>query len=912
MAAPWENDPIVQPVQGGGGLRQIVAPQPDLPSAQTPEQAEADRLRNEMLGLQIQQQKDKLAETPAGKPLPAWAAKPYEDQIGIYAGLASAADNFQDEFGGNTVTGGLENSLQGLYGGFGSEGQRDWWAAFRQNDNVIRNQLFGATLTPSEQRAYAATSISERMDPTEIRRNLQSRREIVRKALARKTSFFRAQGYNDDAISALAGEYAGDFAPEGQQSQNGGDEQPPAAGDVNGAGDAPPQNLTPSPDGSETFSTPQDLAFAQEAQALFDRGGSREDLNALAVARGYEPYGGDLDRAIAYRNQGGKGARIGAPVSGYRPPTTVATLANSPVGAYFGGAANALTAGTIDELSSDPERAQMAKEAMREAHPWASAAGELTGGALALTGAGRVPGLATRGLAVDTAYGAAYGAGENNENRIGGGVTGGVAALTGSYFGGKLLNRFNGPRPPSQGARRVEGGKEFGIDVPMGAVGGRGAAIIDNTLSNMPGSAQVMQGGRDALSGQVENAVGDMADNFGATASFQSMGEAAQRGAKNWINRFQATADKAYDAIPISAKAAADLSNTRASLSELTGRYASNPKLAEALQNPRLSKLMDALGEATSQLSWKDLKALRSRIGEEIGDHRFSDGTLTSELRGLYGALSEDMRATAVQQGPAALRKFERANDLYRQGQERIDGALKSILGDDSKLRPEAAAATIQRIARAGKSSSDVTKLAELRKSLPAEEWGEVSNGIIRLLGQPVNSEGRQFSAETFIKSFDDMSPEARNLLFGGENKDLRQKLDRFVEVLRPIANRNSLRNSSNTAGQVLTGFGFYSLGNLPALIGQGVGSYGAAKLWTNPRFVEWATGYAKMVKGAQRAGGAPTNARQVALLKKVAAAEPAIQAEASGLANLLAANDNALGSAAASEGSEPDQQRAE
>ncbi|MEG3083705.1 hypothetical protein U1707_08625 [Sphingomonas sp. PB2P12] len=143
-----------------------------------------------------------------GKAIPQWAEKKYSPQVETYAGLTNALNGFKDDFGGNTVTGGLENTVQGLYSGFGSEGQRDWWASFKSNDNQIRNKLFGSALTDTEKAAYEATTISPSMDPKEIRRNLTTRRSLVQKALQRSTKFLQAQGYNGDSISALAGEYA--------------------------------------------------------------------------------------------------------------------------------------------------------------------------------------------------------------------------------------------------------------------------------------------------------------------------------------------------------------------------------------------------------------------------------------------------------------------------------------------------------------------------------------------------------------------------------------------------------------------------------------------------------------------------------------------------------------------------------
>lgn len=694
--------------------------------------------------------------------------------------------------------------------------------------------------------------------------------------------------------------------------------------------DAPPvaagRGAVVSPDGSGNFPTDRDKQFAAAAQKAFDEGADKAALDALAVSWGYGPFGADLDAAIDYRDKGGRGARAGVPESGFQGPSLIGAAAGSDAGAYFTGAANALTAGRLDEIvglaGGDADRAQQAKEIMRANSPLASAAGELTGGALAMTGIGRVPGLAGRALLADTAYGVAYGSGENNDNRLGGAVTGGAASAAGSYFGGKLLDRLG--QGASVARDRIGRAREFGIDLPMDAAGGRTSTIIGRGLDNFPGSASVMEAGREVTRNQVSDAVEGVADTFGAANSFRAIGEAAQRGAKTWISRFEATADKLYQSIPISSKAPTTLGNTQATLQQLNSRYASNPQLAATMQNSRLQAYMNALGGKNGSLSWEDLKTFRSQIGEEIGDARFSDGTKTSDLRALYASLSEDMRSSAAAQGPAALRAFERANTFYREGQQRIDNALQSILGDAKNLNPEAAAATIQSIAKAGKRSSDLKKLADVRASMKPAEWGEVAGGMIRLLGQPANSAGREFDPGVFVRNYRDMAPEARNLLFSGEDKVLRQNLDQFVSVMDDLARSNSLRNNSNSvpginvggliggtgtaASAVVAGASPLYLFGVPATIGA---AWGMSRAWTNPRFVQWATGYARMMKGAQRSGGAPNVQKQAGLLRKVAAAEPAIAAEANGLAQMLsqAANDNAV-RAAASEGNKEGQEQ--
>ena len=697
--------------------------------------------------------------------------------------------------------------------------------------------------------------------------------------------------------------------------------------------------------GAQEYARPEDFAFASRAQELFDTPGStRAQFDALSDQYGYPRYGEDLDKAIANRDAAGAPARISVPLGGQREPIPVLSdLANSSFGAALGAAGDVGAMGLSDEIAGlaggdsfkdviggegeAQRRAQLLKDAAAEAYPVETATGGLAGGLTSMMGIGKLASPA-RTLIADTAFGAGYGAGSSNDNRIVGAAIGAGAAASGSYFGGKLLDKIAN-RGPSKAAQAVEQGQKFGIDMPMGATG-RGKAIIEKGLDNLPGSAGTMQAGRDVLSEQVSDAVENVAKTFGPTTSFSGIGEAAQAGAKKWIDKFQATAGKAYDAIPIKPGADSSLTNTIGALSGLNGKFSSNAELAMLLNNTRLSKYLDALAgkvkavptgvldasgnpiarevQTGGKLSWQDMKDFRSRIGEEIGDHLFSDGTMKSELRALYAALSEDMKATAVAQGPSALRAFERANTLFRQGQERIDGALVKLLGNDSSKAAESAAAKIQAIARDGKASADLATLAEIRKSLPAEEWAQVQNGVIRLLGQPANSAGREFDPNVFVRTFSDMAPEARNLFFG--KGELRQNLNEFVGVMENLAKVNAMRNTSQTAPNLVGAAVIGSTLLNPILLAQaasaGVANYSLAKLWTNPRFVKWATGYARMARTAAQKGGEPNVGKQLDLLKKVAVAEPAIAQDALGLQRYLAQQFNqSPGKLAAEEQSE-------
>ena len=117
--------------------------------------------------------------------------------------LKRAVNSFQQDFAGN-IAGDVENIAQGAFG-VGTPGQRDWWADFRASDNVIRNKLFGASLTAGEKSAYNATTVTPGMKPSEVQKNLNRRLEIIEKATQRRVNRLRAGGYNEGEINAIAG-----------------------------------------------------------------------------------------------------------------------------------------------------------------------------------------------------------------------------------------------------------------------------------------------------------------------------------------------------------------------------------------------------------------------------------------------------------------------------------------------------------------------------------------------------------------------------------------------------------------------------------------------------------------------------------------------------------------------------------
>jgi hypothetical protein len=311
------------------------------------------------------------------------------------------------------------------------------------------------------------------------------------------------------------------------------------------------------------------------------------------------------------------------------------------------------------------------------------------------------------------------------------------------------------------------------------------------------------------------------------------------------------------------------------------------------------------------------MKAFRSKIGDLIGERQFIDtgGTTTSQLRALYGALSEDMRATAQTQGSKALSAFERANGVYQAIQQRKEQALVSVLGKDALKSPEDAARAIQKMALS--SGGDLKNLAAIRAStIKSGQWNDLASSLIRMGGLPAKGEGRAWNPQTFVNWYSSMTEPARNLLFGGSNKELRQALDGFVAINQQLAKVKGMANTSQTApnilgaraiesltgGAVAVGLFTHPLLTIGALIGAGAGAganYGLAKMWTSPRFVRWATGYSKMLAGAARSGKDldPSKvATQMGLLDRIGRAEPGLAPNLAEVKRRLSENPNGEG----------------
>jgi hypothetical protein len=129
------------------------------------------------------------------------------EQGSEFANVRDFGAKFQDSYGGYTPCFGGMNMAAARFG-FGNENATNaaqWWQEYDRYKNKIRNDQFGATLTPSEQAEWLKADISPEMDPKIIKSNLATQKRLVEGAVKRKAAALIQAKYDPDVISEAYG-----------------------------------------------------------------------------------------------------------------------------------------------------------------------------------------------------------------------------------------------------------------------------------------------------------------------------------------------------------------------------------------------------------------------------------------------------------------------------------------------------------------------------------------------------------------------------------------------------------------------------------------------------------------------------------------------------------------------------------
>lgn len=439
-----------------------------------------------------------------------------------------------------------------------------------------------------------------------------------------------------------------------------------------------------------------------------------------------------------------------------------------------------------------------------------------------------------------------------------------------------------------------------GVTPSAGAVtGNRGMQMVEKGLSNMPGSASIMQRQADTQIAEIQAAAEDLARRFGPVQSKQGTGEALQRSARNAGQRFanrREALDQAVENV-IGPHTPTQVLNSQQLLTQLVAqrsqaRASRTPELGPAIE--RLTALMSDAANQGGTIPFAALRSIRTALGRDLERPDISGYNPASEaaLRRAYGAISEDIRAAARIAGPDAERALA-THDRY----VRFHRAER-LGGGDAPL------ARLQRLEDAGSGEQAFnyamglakdggSRLAALRRSMPPEDWDVVAGTALSRLGRAtpgnqgataLGQEAGDFSVSTFLTNWNKLSTEAKTALFAGTRyRGLAPELDQLVRVATRLKDADKMANPSGTARNLFIGLGVLEAGR-DLFHGEPKSAAGkvafavvapryAARLITSPAFVNW------LAQSATAVAANPHGmATQLIRLAGIAEAEPEIR----------------------------------
>lgn len=942
----WAQDQTVTPQSGRRQAPPAVIPGPpkvpDAAEAERLEMARRDQARQDALApLQVQaaelevKKKQRELQGAVGKPMRQGDANQLDEQVSAYSYLKNALNSFQDDYAGNTITGELENWAQAAIG-TGTPGQRDWWSNFRTADNLIRNQLFGASLTANEKAAYDRTSITPAMTPAEVRRNLERRVEIARDALSRRVGRLRAAGFNPQEIEAATGEFAPDFTPSPtggptQQDADGiafADEEKPVIGyRFTPEQEAQVERAIRDGDLGQTVALvqrfnggrPVDTAGLKSAiDAVRRDPNARISLNYAAAdaeaqaAADKERFGDYLPQAIEER----KGAGIDAAVRGAADIVPFMDEIAAAGDTLFSGGTYA------DNL----RRQRAIDEADTRVNAGPRFAGQLAGALLPVgrfAGFGRVPGAARGALsygAEGAVLGGLYSAGKADpspDSSLGQAALQRAGAVpTGALAGGALGAGFGAlgnylSRPPRGGGPPPPGGEEA-VEIARAAAEEGvplSRPIVDPSRRNAMAYLESSIGGGNTVRGALERTregIETRASGLGAGGTAQeeyAIGSAIQKGAREYISRSKGLKDRLYNrAAQIAGDAKVVPTAAVKKLDDEIAQLSRNPNQNAAeinfLQKYR-ADLVDADGNPMPK-TVQEIRDMRTNLRGVVGQNNLTASQAESRVIGALDAAKADIQRDLSATNPAAVRAYDRADKFYRERQAEIKGVVQRVLGrsrnEADQISPERAWQNIKTMAGP---RGDSSALQRMWNKLDPETQTDAAATLAESFGKRAVDE--PFSPERFITATNGLSRSARKTIFGPEGarsiENLRMLSRAYSQTAKSLNNSRSgvVINWANELKSIVTRGGIGGLAG-SAVAGPVGGAVGGAVGVGTGQIARYLTARALMSPDMSRwLAQAPrqTTPRAIAshvakLSSAVARRDPAIAQDALGLQRYL------------------------
>jgi hypothetical protein len=374
---------------------------------------------------------------------------------------------------------------------------------------------------------------------------------------------------------------------------------------------------------------------------------------------------------------------------------------------------------------------------------------------------------------------------------------------------------------------------KLGVDPRVATVSDSYAARgIDRGLRSIPIGGSPIRAAEERELGQLRQASQSIAEQLGMVRNPDALGRDVQSGltaaAKDRTQgRFASRANELFNQVKIPEDAPMSLSKTMELLDD--ARIKDNPDLAKMLEAPEIANIKSAL--SSGGLTWRDAKQLRSWIGERTTFGSVApQGSTNADMKRLYGALTDDLRATARVQSDDAGRAFDRANQYYSVGRAEFDKTLAPIFAATSS---EKAVQAIEAAARG--TGGDMARLQAVRRNLDPDTWGDIRATLFEKMGRPTpGAAGTEeaFSPDTFLTNWNKMSPRARTALFDGPQKEAIDALARASGRIKQVNRGTNVANTGQSlaTGAIGTGLSYGVLADPMVLLGT-IGTVGGSAL---------------------------------------------------------------------------------
>ena len=393
----------------------------------------------------------------------------------------------------------------------------------------------------------------------------------------------------------------------------------------------------------------------------------------------------------------------------------------------------------------------------------------------------------------------------------------------------------------------------FNITPTASAVSGsRALATVEATSEAIPTSSPIMQKQAQSIIKETEAAVEKLVSKIGTPKTDIGAGgtvtSAAEKAGARMTEKFGKIYDDVFEVVGDTTRVRVD--SLRELRVNLQAQLKQSPASRKGELGPAIQQLDNIIADAgESGVPFGAFRAIRTSLGRNIKQPHLSgkdaSGNALDKL--IWGALTDDMKATARAVGPKVARKLSEADKSFSAWKTGAAKTLDKFLGFKSDEKAFKAILT--------SAKDDARSLQHLRKHFDADEWDTVVASTLQKMGM----NGEKFDSNLFLRNWSkNISPEAKKILFAnGRYGTMHKDLNELTKVMESLKGVDAVANRSNTFRAMVTysllsalgtGAGAAASGDVTGatlgltgtILGGVVAPRTAARLVTSPRFIKW------------------------------------------------------------------------